>query len=194
MPHVVRKVAACVAACFVWSAVAATSGDWAAVAGYHPGMTKEAAKKAGLAECKAFLGTVKCKGDRALRIGVATTTSSEIVLDEKTGRVERVELQFSGDSHEVVAAAMVAQLGEPSAKEGDFKADYWLRAGFGSCTNVLLWHRGTDDVVAVCWASGRRGRPTYLVADRVPGRGHEWAKTAAAREKNTKTADSFNSK
>lgn len=169
-------------------------GSWATVAGYYLGMPKDAAKKVGLADCKDFLAAVECSV-MAATIGGATSTSSIGELDEKTGRLEKVEFQFPGSSYEAVAAAMVAQFGEPTAKDGDFEADDWRRRGHGACTPVLVWHRGGDEVVAVCGpAVFGRGSPTYLVADRVPGRGKEWAATAAAAAASRRSADSFNSK
>lgn len=175
-------------------ASSATNGSWATVAGYYLGMPKEAAKKVGLADCKASLGTVECKV-KAAKMGDATSTSSIGELNEQTGRLEKLAFQFPGTSYKAVAVAMVAQLGEPTAKDGDFVADDWRRGGHGSCTPVLVWHRGGDEVVAVCGpAVFGRGSPTYLVADRVAGRGKRWAGTEATSAASRRSADSFNSK
>lgn len=170
-------------------------GKWASVAGYYPGMTKESAKKAGLVECKSLLGTVECKAPGSVRISDITSTSSRVALDEKTGRLEKVEFQFPDASYQTIVAAMVKQLGRPTAKNYEYEADDWRRRGYASsCMSVTLWHRRGDDLVVVCGESGRRGGVTHVVAERVRGRGKEWGEAAAERAKSRQTTESFNSK
>ncbi|WP_076039906.1 hypothetical protein [Xanthomonas campestris] len=187
---------ALLAACVAAGAVAAppNGGSWATVAGYHPGMGKEAARKVGLADCKATYEAVECKAPNPLRFAVAVSIDSGITLNEKTGRIETVEFQFPKEAYPTVAAALVAQLGEPTATDGDYRADEWRRAGRGSCDPVLVWQRGGDDVVAVCGGGWHRNGRTHLVADRKAGRGKEWAENVAARAKSRRAADAFQSK
>ncbi|MBZ3918517.1 hypothetical protein [Xanthomonas citri] len=176
------------------SGASAKDAGWASVAGYRPGMGKEDARKVGLADCKAGPSMVECKAPRPLNIAGAPSTDSRIALDERTGRIESVEFQFSKGAYQAVAAALVARLGEATAEDGDFRADEWRRAGRGSCAPVLIWHRGGDEVLALCGAGWRRNGLTYLVADRQPGRGKAWSEIAAVRAKSDHDSASFNSK
>ncbi|MEA9598124.1 hypothetical protein ABQF08_21190 [Xanthomonas campestris pv. campestris] len=187
---------ALLAACFAAAALAAppSSGSWATIAGYHPGMGKEAARKVGLANCNATYEAVKCKAPTALTFAGAVSRDSDITLNGKTGRIESVEFQFPKEAYPAVVAALVAQLGKPTATDGDYRADEWRRAGRNSCGPVLVWHRGGDDVVAVCGGGWHRNGRTYLVADRKAGRGREWADGVAARAKSRRAAEAFNSK
>ncbi|KLC55097.1 hypothetical protein [Xanthomonas perforans] len=201
MPHHPRHAVGTTAvvllgACLAWTALAgpAAGGSWATVAGYYPGMPKDAARKVGLADCAAQHQAVACNATRPLKIGGATSTASTITLDEDTGRVAAVEFQFQREAYAALADALVAQLGKPTAKDGDYQAREWASAGRGACVDVLVWHRGGDEVIALCGPGWRRTGVTYLVADRQAGRGNAWAKLARARAKSAQTADSFNSK
>ncbi|APO93309.1 hypothetical protein [Xanthomonas vesicatoria] len=201
MPHDPRHAVGATAvgllgACLAWNALAgpAAGGSWATVAGYYPGMPKEAARKVGLSDCAARYQTVECKATQPLKIGGATSTASTITLEEDTGRVATVEFQFQREAYAALADALVAQLGKPTAKDGDYQAREWTSAGRGACVDVLVWHRGGDEALALCGPGWRRTGVTYLVADRQAGRGNAWTKLATARAKSAQTADSFNSK
>lgn len=180
-------------------AFAATKGaggaQWASVEGYYPGMSKAAAKKAGLANCKSFLGTVECTTPEPLKIGSITAISSRLEFDERSGVLEKIEVQFPAASFKTIASTISSQLGVPVAKDSDYEADDWRRRGYSSsCGSVHVWHRKADDAVVVCGESGRRGGLTHLVADRIKGRGKEWREAEAERKKDRQSADSFNSK
>ncbi|MGZ1522140.1 hypothetical protein [Xanthomonas citri] len=192
----IQNLSILLAACIASTALAAppSGGSWATIAGYHPGMEKEAARKVGIAHCNATYEAVECKAPTALTFAGAVSIDSDITLNEKTGRIEVVEFRFSKESYPAVAAALVAQLGEPTATDGDYRADEWRRAGRNSCSPVLVWHRGGDDVVAVCGGGWHRNGRTYLVADRKAGRGKEWAEIVAARARSRRAVDAFNSK
>ncbi|MCC8548336.1 MULTISPECIES: hypothetical protein [Xanthomonas] len=187
---------ALLAACVAAGALAAppSGGSWATIAGYYPGMGKEAARKVGLANCKAAYEAVECKALAALTFAGAVSRDSDITLNEKTERIESVEFQFSKEAYPSVVAALVAQLGEPTATDDDARADAWRRAGRSSCDPVLIWQRGGDDVVAVCGGGWHRNGRTYLVADRKAGRGKEWAEIVGDRAKSRRAAEAFNSK
>ncbi|WP_075242594.1 hypothetical protein [Xanthomonas oryzae] len=88
---------ALLAACVAAGALAAppSGGSWATIAGYYPGMGKEAARKVGLANCKAAYEAVECKALAALTFAGAVSINSDITLNEKTGRIEVVEFRFS---------------------------------------------------------------------------------------------------
>ncbi|MBO9761746.1 hypothetical protein J7410_18770 [Xanthomonas phaseoli pv. manihotis] len=193
--HIAGATAMLLGASLAWTALAgpAAGGSWAAVAGYYPGMPKEAARKVGLTDCAAQYQAVECKATQPHKIGGATSTASTITLDEDTGRVAAVEFQFQREAYAALADALVAQLGKPTAKDGDYQAREWVSAGRGACVDVLVWHRGGDDVLALCGPGWRRTGRTYLVADRQAGRGKAWAKIATARAKRAQEADSFNS-
>lgn len=184
------------AACIASTALAAppSGGSWATIAGYHPGMEKEAARKVGLANCNATYEAVECEAPTALTFAGAVSIDSDITLNEKTGRIEVVEFRFSKEAYPAVAAALVAQLGEPTATDGDYRADEWRRAGRNSCSPILVWHRGGDDFVAVCGGGWHRNGRTYLVADRKAGRGKEWAEIVPASARSRRAVDAFNSK
>lgn len=168
--------------------------SWAKAGLYHPGMSKEAAKKAGLSDCKEFMGTVECSASTPLQLGGVTSSKSRIELDEKSGRLQKVVFQFPGQPFQAVSTALVQLYGEPTSKEGDYRADDWQRRGYNGCSPLFLWHRGGDDVLVVCGTGGRRRLDTQVIAERVPGRGKEWADVAAARNQSKSKADSFNSK
>lgn len=135
--------------------------------GYHrrlsPWHGDRSRTQVGLAHCNATYEAVECKAPTALTFAGAVSIDSDITLNEKTGRIEVVELQFSKEVYPAVAAALVAQLGEPTATDGDYRADEWRRAGRNSCSPVLVWHRGGDDVVAVCGGGWHTtAAPTWL--------------------------------
>ncbi|MBV6856019.1 hypothetical protein KWH45_21675 [Xanthomonas campestris pv. mirabilis] len=192
----IQTLCVLLAACIASTALAAppSGGSWATIAGYHPGMEKEAARKVGLAHCNDTYEAVECKAPTALAFAGAMSIDSDITLNKKTGRIEVVEFRFSNEAYPAVAAALVAQLGKPTATDGDFRADEWRRAGRNSCSPVLVWHRGGDDVVAVCGGGWHRNGRTCLVADRKAGRGKEWAEIVAARARSRRATDAFNSK
>lgn len=187
------------AALYAFTGLAA-AGDrnahaWAQVAGYHLGMSKDAAKAAGLANCKGLLGTVECNSSGPVTIGSTRSISSRIELDERTGRIERIEFQFPDAAYQAVASAIVQQLGPPSAKDGDFEADDWMRRGYhSSCMSAMVWYRGGDQAVVVCGQYGRRGSVTHVVADQMKGRGKEWREAVLERKKSQQSSSSFDSK
>lgn len=179
------------AACLAGPADMAT---WAKAGAYYPGMHKDAARKTGLKDCSDSQGTVTCVATNALQIGGITSTDGKIELNAKSGRVERVVFRFAADKFADVSAALIRQYGEPTSRDGDYRADEWRRMGYGSSAPVLLWHRGGDDVLVVCGGNGRRQGVTTVVAERVSGRGKEWGEATAHRAYSRATTGSFNSK
>jgi hypothetical protein len=166
---------------------------WAKAGSYYPGMQKEAAKKVGLKGCTETTSIVRCAAAAPLQLGGSTSTSSEIELDRKSGRLQAVTFRFLSKDFEAVSAALIKQHGEPTAKDDDYRARDWQRRGYGSCGPVFLWHRGGDDVLVVCGGSWRRSGVTTVVAERVPGRGKEWSEVAAGHRASKAKANSFNS-
>jgi hypothetical protein len=178
-------------------AFSSPASQWANVGGYFPGMSKRQAKAHGQSDCESKVsGTVICRPARSISFAGIFPVSFDIALSETSGSVQTITVSFPRNAFPDIAAELQKIYGIPTAMSEDYRTAEWQRrAGIGHCSDAMIWHRGGDEVIGVCGQLDRRKGATFVLVDRIAGRGTEWAEMARARVKGKATISSpFESK
>lgn len=170
--------------------------DWAEYSGFHPGMSKTAAKAVGLMDCEEHaLDSVTCTPVTSLSVDGVVPSKAEITFDSKLNVIQSVEITFPKESYEKLVRYYTNKYGNPTFNDEHYVAREWVRrSGYGTCPGATVWHRGGDGLFGICSNQWRRSGSTHVKADIEKGRGKEILRILKLRRDREDNISSFNTK
>lgn len=161
------------------------AAPWATVGGYYPGMSKEAAKKVGLKECKEEYGRVQCSPTGNVSLRSIASKDTSIYFNGAGSAVEKITLRFP--------SAEITDQQLQSAAESTFGTGHQYSDGNSNCLRDFEWLREDDERVHLCIATGsKKWKSHYVELMWEPGLGKRLAKNKKNEQEKQKKLKGFN--
>ena len=161
------------------------AATWAILGGYYPGMSKDAAKKAGLKDCKEEYGRVRCSPTGSISLGQTISKDTSLHFNPAGSVLEKIVLRFP-------AAEMTDQQVQGAA-ESIFGKGSEFSDSDSNCLRDIEWLRNDDERVHLCVAiSNTRWKSHYLELKWEPGLGKRLAKNRQYEQDKQKKIKGFN--